>query len=76
MVLQILNNTQFERTDGSRNGLILLFVLEIGSLAFSRFWYGVRNSYEVVCNSARFFFLKKLVLLKIGKMDQKYSFLN
>ena len=30
----------------SQKGLILLFVLGIGSLAFSRFWYGVRNSWS------------------------------
>ena len=41
--------------DGSQKGLILLFLLGIGSLAFSRFSYGVRNSYEVVRNSARYF---------------------
>ena len=81
MTLQILNYTQFERiyifwkinywiADGSRKGLILFFVLGIGSLAFPRFWCGVRNSYEVVRNSARFSEKK----LKIGKMDQRRVF--
>ena len=44
--------------------------LGIGSLGFSEFWHGARNSYHVVCDRARFFG-KTFFAPKIGEMGQK-----
>ena len=44
-----------------------VFFLGIGSLDFSEFWHGARNSYEVVLGSQ--IFLEKLFLpQELGKM--------
>ena len=46
--------------------------LGIVTLAFSEFWHGARNPYEVVCDRDGFF-RKDFFALKIGKMDQKWA---
>ena len=44
-------------------------LLRIGSLCFSEFQHGARNSYQVVPDGARFF--GKTLVPKIGEMSQK-----